>query len=54
MEASTTGQLVDNSHDGHRKNFHGKTSHEVQKIKGTLQVIRTQMAGAYYTTAPQM
>ena len=37
MEASTTGQLVDNSHDGHRKNFHGKISYEVEKIKGTIQ-----------------
>ena len=44
MEASTTGQLVDNSHEGHRKNCHGKMSNEVEKIQGTLQAIRTQLA----------
>ena len=54
MEASTTGQLVDNSHDGHRKNCHGKMSNEVEKIQGTLQAIRTQLAWACYTTVPRM
>ena len=54
MEASTTGQLVDNFHDGQRKKLSRQMSHEVHLKTCTLQAIRTQMAGEYYATAQWM